>query len=428
MKPTEPNKPLNTELIAHVRERLLAHEESYVQGAWEKFNTPEKKKRPVLWLQFLSGAAAMLIIGFGTFLMVDQTEKIPPVVVVKMKKDIPNTTGRLKNEHNQLTFGKPNSEPQVKVAKQNSITLQETAKYNPIEIDLKYNDQNTIAVSPKQAIGNVVGVTAQKPVVADQEKPIAKETQVMSNNAPKQNPSDIIAFLESETKKNQMDKKDNLTTKKDSKFTLGLVVAPSFGNVKKLNMGYGVSLDYALSDKFSVNSGIAYNQMAATKNAPVTDYAMNSPSTSAIIAQSSTKSLQSVEEKIAGIDIPLELKYNFNKNIYANVGVSAFAVISQQRNNTFIENRVEQRVQSLTDGKQQLRSVLVTDRVIEEVAPTKAEDYSYLGFYNFSFGYKKKINKNNAFAIEPFLKLPMKPVSTENLRLIGTGVKLKFDF
>ena len=58
----------------------------------------------------------------------------------------------------------------------------------------------------------------------------------------------------------------------------------------------------------------------------------------------------------------------------------------------------------------------------------KSEDYSYLGFYNFAFGYKTKISKKNAFAIEPFLKLPMREVKTENLRLIGTGVKLKFDF
>ncbi|RYG08670.1 MAG: hypothetical protein EOO07_25210 [Chitinophagaceae bacterium] len=194
-------------------------------------------------------------------------------------------------------------------------------------------------------------------------------------------------------------------------------------------MGYGVSVDYSLSDKFSLNSGIAYNQMTAGKNNVSTfDGAMNSPTNSAIIARQSTRSLTGVQEQVAGIDIPLELKYHLSKNLYANVGVSAFAVISQKQNNTYLENRVEQRISDSPNGYQQLSSVLVTDKITEQAEPTAVDDYSYLGFYNFSFGYKKKISKNNSFAVEPFVKLPMREVNTQNLRLIGTGVKLKFDF
>ena len=71
MKPTEHKTPLEKELIAHIRESLVEHEESYQLGAWEKFNVPQKKQRP-LWLPFLQGAAAILVLGLITFLIINK--------------------------------------------------------------------------------------------------------------------------------------------------------------------------------------------------------------------------------------------------------------------------------------------------------------------------------------------------------------------
>ncbi|RZL30310.1 MAG: hypothetical protein EOO96_18380, partial [Pedobacter sp.] len=75
MKPTEHKPPIEKELIAHIRESLVEHEESYQLGAWEKFNAPEKKLRP-FWLPFLQGAAAILIIGFIGFLILNKKPTI----------------------------------------------------------------------------------------------------------------------------------------------------------------------------------------------------------------------------------------------------------------------------------------------------------------------------------------------------------------
>jgi hypothetical protein len=56
------------------------------------------------------------------------------------------------------------------------------------------------------------------------------------------------------------------------------------------------------------------------------------------------------------------------------------------------------------------------------------ENIPFLGFYNISVGYRQKINGKSGVALEPFLKVPMKNVTQENLKYMGTGIRLKFDF
>ncbi|RZK54513.1 MAG: hypothetical protein EOO87_10230 [Pedobacter sp.] len=438
MKPTEPNKPLDNELIAHIRESLVEHEEEYLPGAWEKFNEQPNRKTPIIWLNavnILRGVAALLVLGFLGYFLIDKKEVAQPQnQVVKANTEQPaqkpveqalGKPGEEIEENPSVLADTENDKPVSLGEERNSITEKDILGK---DFGLALNPTNVDKVNGEQKI--TASTTEQKEVsVAQKEVTEKVAQQVIAKNESVETKKNIIDFFDNETKKNQADKNTMANNKTASKFTVGVVVAPSFGNVSKLNMGYGVSVDYSLSDKFSLNSGIAYNQMAAAKGAfSASNGAMNSPSSSAIIQRQSTRSLESVQEQISGIDIPLEIKYHINKNLYANVGVSAFAVISQKTDNTYIENRVEQRVSNSASGFQQLSSVLVTDKVTEQAAPNTVDDYSYLGFYNFSFGYKKKISKNNAFAVEPFVKLPMREVNTQNLRLIGTGVKLKFDF
>ncbi|WP_113651344.1 porin family protein [Pedobacter namyangjuensis] len=439
MKPTEPNKPLDNELIAHIRESLVAHEEEYLSGAWEKFNNKPTPKTPIIWLNavnILRGVAALLVLGFLGYFLIDKKEGIQSQnQVAKANPEQP-----VQKPVTQ-TLGKPGEDTEASSSvladteNDKSVNLGEQQSRSVVGKDILEKDfglaLNPTNVDKGSGEQTITANRAEQKTVSVAPKEVAENVtqQIIAKNKPDETKPNIIEFFDSETKKNQTDKNAMANNKTASKFTVGVVVAPSFGNVNKLNMGYGVSVDYSLSDKFSLNSGIAYNQMAAAKGAfSASDGAMNAPSSSAIIQRQSTRSLTSVQEQISGIDIPLELKYHINKNLYANVGVSAFAVISQKTDNTYLENRVEQRVSNSASGFQQLSSVLVTDKVTEQAEPSTVDNYSYLGFYNFSFGYKKKISKNNAFAVEPFVKLPMREVNTQNLRLIGTGVKLKFDF
>jgi hypothetical protein len=75
----------------------------------------------------------------------------------------------------------------------------------------------------------------------------------------------------------------------------------------------------------------------------------------------------------------------------------------------------------------EIRMLVMNQRVTEK-APEPSVDSKLIGFYNLSFGIKQPLSKKNTLSLEPFVKLPMKESGPDNLKLIGTGIKLKLDF
>ncbi|HEX8608341.1 MAG TPA: hypothetical protein VF679_06860, partial [Pedobacter sp.] len=65
------------ELITHIKNNLVGHEEEYVPGSWEKFNKKEESRPGVLyWIGRLSSAAAILLVCFGLFLYLTRTTEV----------------------------------------------------------------------------------------------------------------------------------------------------------------------------------------------------------------------------------------------------------------------------------------------------------------------------------------------------------------
>jgi hypothetical protein len=154
---------------------------------------------------------------------------------------------------------------------------------------------------------------------------------------------------------------------------------------------------------------------------------VQAPVNTASLVASSSKNLESVEASVSGIDIPLGVKYNLSKKIYANVGVSAFAVLNQRKNNTYLQETPVQASSTEPATFGEMRILIVNERITEE-APEAPVGNKYIGFYNFSFGIRQPLSKKNTLSLEPFIKLPMREATQDNLKLIGTGIKLKLDF
>ena len=121
--------------------------------------------------------------------------------------------------------------------------------------------------------------------------------------------------------------------------------------------------------------------------------------------------------------------------------------IGQSRSNTFIQGVVVNGTtgkttssssegttgasspSDLSSSKGQFENTYILNKKVVESADLEAQNHvNYLGFYNLSFGYKKKMLKRHFVAFEPFVKLPIKEVTQDNLRLVGAGLRLKVDF
>jgi cytoskeletal protein RodZ len=411
------------ELITHIKNSLIGHEEEYLPGAWERFEKKEdKNKSLVVWFSRLAGVAAIVLIGLFWFLKdtpVDVSQTFTKTNTKITPSEDPGSSKSLKEKSfNSYATKKENKEAisQSKTGPDyiNPIIENLSDKPQMAKVDdIPFNNTKTQFIAP-----------IQSPVNAADNSKLA----IVNKTNQSEKKMSFEDFLKKETGINKINSKSEPTPKRSNKWDLGLVVAPSFGNSKKINMGYGLSMGYNLSDRISLNSGISYNDMAASSS-PVSTGGpvMSSPTTSAIV-RSGSKNLESIDAKVSGLDIPLELKYNLSKKIYANVGISAFTVLNQSRNNNFLQERIEQQPSSNADSFAETRIVVSNERITEEVPESEIKSSKYIGFYNFSFGFKQKISKKNTFSVEPFMKVPMKKNTADNLRLLGTGVKLKFDF
>jgi cytoskeletal protein RodZ len=433
MPPINPTEP-EDELIAHIKNSLIGHEEEYLPGAWERFDKKEdKNKNFIFWFSRLSGVAAVLIIGLFWFLNDTPVNVSPDVAKNKTTKSPSNPDTQLPVAPKASSSAAEN-EPVVAsaVSKQSGNTGSLLAK-----TAIPFNGLNNTNIKD-QKIYDVPGTnnglidplvsSATQSAIALQANGLPLSAATSSDAVAKKegnNKTSFQDFLNRESKENQVLAKGNTTNKNDHKWDMALLVAPSIGNSNKLNMGYGVSMGYNLSNRVSLNSGISYNDLAAST--AVTSSGSMDIATSSI-ARSNTKSLESIDARVSGIDIPLELKYNLSKKLYANVGISAFAVLNQKRSNNFISEKLEQQVSNDASSFADIKVVVLSERVTEEVPNAEVSGNKYIGFYNFSFGFKQKISQKNTFSVEPFMKVPMKEATKDNLRLIGTGVKLKFDF
>jgi len=430
MRPTKHMDPSEEEMIAHIRESLVSYEEPYVPGAWEKFNNDREKDRGLIfWLGPLSGAAAVLLITAGMYFFINKSPKKEQVQLTGITKEaIKDHIRKLSEQDTSMAPASNINDPVEKVIVEttkhpdhyidaaNAVVAKKTTLVNDVRSaeSLLINNNNVVKTEIPARGDMVVASTGIK----------TDHTAQPGNKANPENKStNFQEFLKNEVIAANNKASAAITTH-GNKWEVGVVVAPSFGNTKKLNMGYGVSMGYAVSEKISLGSGISYNELTASRN--VIDGTQASPGGSSIAADA--KNLESVEARVIGIDIPLELKYHFSKSLYANVGISAFAVLNQKQNNNYIQEKLIERSDSPVDGFNDYNSFVVKQKTTEEAPKSEVSQDKYLGFYNFSFGYKQKISKTNSVSIEPFMKIPMKEVSKENLRLVGTGVRLKFDF
>lgn len=431
-------KPVDEGLFAHIKESLTEHEEAYAPGAWERFNKKEGKRVKWFWFAGLGSAAAALLIGVTVFFAVQKTSDHLPQKRVRANADKPATSTAVDVASQVDPSGDMVKKLKIEVAENKSI-VQQRITNNIVNSPLIVARKSALETTPAAVISEdspvqpaatvpdkslVAGSTNVKTIVNDSSA-IAKKVIEVPTPATDLPARSFQDFLNAEVKANGALAAAKPGSRKADKWEMGLVIAPSIGNGKKINMGYGVSMGYALSDKVSISSGISYNELTASKSITGSGSMLNAPTNMALI--SDTKSLESVDANLVGIDIPLGIKYYLTKKFYTNLGVSAFAVLNQKQNNNYLQGAVELAAADLTNVNG-FNAVFKTRMVSEPVPSGELKDDKYLGFYNISFGYQHKISGSKTFSVEPFLKLPMKEFTKENLYLMGTGLRLKFDF
>ncbi|WP_316824033.1 hypothetical protein [Pedobacter miscanthi] len=406
---------MDKELIEHITAQLQNHEETYPNGAWERFSEKKNKKRRIVYWPLWAAAALIFVFG-GVFFALNNTDQKTVIAITKPKIQqnpiaernnntpvIPKNKTTPLNETsivlNNLAINRAS-----KIAQTASPVIEKNKNYTFVNSSEELTTVNSNVLDHKLAGINISTLSPKNFEILTEKK----KTQHIKTTTWE----DLLAR---DSYANQQ--KPAAKANENSKWQPDVYVAPAMGNDNKVNMNYGFSLSYAIANKLSISSGVSYAAISTTES-------LNASAPQTL----SGRNLESVDAKVRGINVPLELKYNITDKLYTGIGVSALAVLNNSQQNNYIVNQVQSFSSPAVNGYADSKTMIVKEKTTEPQPENSIDPDKYIGFYNFSLGYKQKISKKNNIAIEPFLRLPMKTFSRENLNLTNGGLRLKIDF
>ena len=232
---------------------------------------------------------------------------------------------------------------------------------------------------------------------------------------------DILAVLEEEKETIKQD------LKKPLKF--GLEVSPIFDYNQdngSSNVGFagGLTVEIPISNKFDINTGVFYADQKLNLNQSSTLYSDG-------ISARSNSQLIDEEAVIKGIEIPLNIKYNFSvakKDFFIAAGVTSTSYIKENiESNYLINGRTETSSQDYLGNNIVKYELVQTNSKI--ITPSKSSTFNFANYFNLSLGVKLPINQQRqAIIIAPYFKYSLKPLTKQQIDFNSGGVHLRYNF
>lgn len=436
------------ELIKEIADLFEDYQETYVPGEWESFSKVKKKKYPFAanWIRI---AAVFVLMASVLPFVFNQLRQEKTAQVVVIKKVTPEVQGQVVPKVTEKVAAGAGSKAAIPAedlvnAGQSPAVVQSADR-------MALNSRSRSGVFLQEGTGGVVSeirhqqapdtVSSGKIQSLQLQQELSlqqqKKTQEYAHYKervqafPKTGTQDTASrtpheklttaeFLLAESK--NAGKVLKTKEQKGSDWDFGLQVMPT-ATSDRMNIGGGVTTAYRLSDKFSLSSGISYLQMQAAGEVP------GQGNSGAGISTFSEKKLVGVDANLKAIDIPIALVYKLNKNFYTSAGVSFFSVLSEKRNNTFEQTaQVDLNGYDFQTGGPSTFKAVSVEHVEEPTVERHLKGNSYIGYFNFSVGRQQNIFNKYKVRIEPFVKIPVGKLSSEDLNLTNSGIKFQLSF
>jgi len=464
------DEQFDNDLKNRIKEVFENLEDSSANEGWlllrKKFPA-EQSRRPLTWLWW-GAAAAILLLFLGLGLWINNEAIQPEKLITKTAKHTEPAnpvTGKANNAGSNKTIP-VNGESLTKTTTTNNPVINSNHLKTSIDhkkqapqgiipksfqgdtlskntfiaktVDKAKNTNNKVpvqqltatvqpsAVTSNQAIvslqpGNKVVV--QQPAVAVQPS-IAPQSLVIIKPQP---PAKSINSMFAEDKIVNGPKNDE-ELKNTKRVNFSVYAATYFnyakGSNNQVNEGAGVTSDIRLSKNLKLVTGVAIAQNTLNYTAATPLPSVNEQSFSAQVAilpraqnvyNVAVPTLNNYNASLVGLDIPLNLKYEFNpekSDTYVSAGFSSGTFINQTY--TYQYNYPD----LLSASGQQTQST---------VTRSNANSFYFAKTLNVAFGMGYPFGKNR-LVIEPFLKYPLDGLGSQQIRFGAGGLNLKFNF
>ena len=472
------NEPFDNELKDHIKEVFDNYDDPYADEGWlllrEKFPEEKKNRSAFLWMWWGAAALLLLWLGFGIwrYSFHNPTEKLS-VKPVKHETRESLTTANPNNEKiNTVNDAKVGSNQHTLTATVAAVPVKglKKAAANQSHVNVAAVKRilwpaNTMATLKQQAPNKandkqsadqsvaVPLITAAKPSTdhhvtynplmvpvksgTDTGKTLAGHVMnnqlavsATQNQAPDKSVSPVAPIISmfNEDRKTSTNKQQVDNKIRDKRIVLGVYAATYFnyakGSNNQVNAGAGVTADVKITNNLILVSGlaIAQNTLSFSNGIPASfgqnnflTATANSANADQNYLAASVPILKNYNANLVGLDIPLNLKYEFNPkkgNAYFLAGLSSGTFINEaytyQYNYPSISSPSLQKTQGETSSK------------------------SFNSFYfgrtlNLAFGVGLPVGKNQVI-MEPFLKYPLQGMGAQQIPFGAGGINLKFNF
>ena len=415
---------------------------------------PEKEKdRPIVWLWRAAAVAAVIILALGIGTWINYQNKPKETIANKptkierfeksnnqvAKKTIPNAvidSGAYPNNispDKQITAKqpiiKPYTLPNIVRIYSTDNAVQKPAIDNPIKpiLDNYANATLPANATPDQTVNNTTPTLIKDSTVNKTNQNIAKLPTVNPGVLPKTNNYTL-----------QDNQPVAPITDNEKKVKFGVYAATYFnyakGSENQINMGVGFTSDIKISKKVKLSTGVAIaqnslnyiNQPSSAPqnllyNGAVANNTLGAANAYNFTTAANTPTIKNYNALLVGLDIPLNLKYEFNpqkSRSYIIVGLSSGTFINESYTYNFNTPNYGGGFALLAGPQQQPES---------QTTKNSFNDFYFARTLNVSFGIGYPLGKNHLI-IEPFLKYPLAGLGTQQIHFGAGGVSLKFDF
>jgi len=194
----------------------------------------------------------------------------------------------------------------------------------------------------------------------------------------------------------------------------GLSFGPDYtdgGGITNNQIGnnIGITVGYYLTNKLSVNTGIFYSNKFYWAHGH--GYNQSQPATGYINTFAASPPIDYLNGSCNMWELPLTLRYDFAHNektrFFANAGLSSYFMMKQNYI-YFIHTNSQRLAAWKTSNNQQINY--------------------WFSVADISLGFETEVGKGVSFQAEPFIRLPLRSMGQENLRLNSYGFLLSFRY
>jgi hypothetical protein len=417
----------DNELVRQIRETLNNYQEEYIPGSWERFTGKQKKQKRLVIIRWGIGFAASLIVGLiATYSVFNQNkishqhqnqmtiknnvhvnENKPNTVIVNKAesyKTIPeNQTNLLVKNQGKETQNDDSDEMLIGQNELNNADRNDGNQINNLLIANKLNNvQEKVEIIPDSSDLNVLYANEANSAIKDSNKApvILSQAQIDSALMAYQKP--LPAIIEEENSDGKR------------RVWFGVNLSPGINSTQSavaMNYGGGVNTDITLFGDVSLSTGMQLEKQNIVDNGSNSDMPAGG-----------------VEADFLTIDVPINITWKFSSNkrrsFYVSSGVSSMAYIDQKYENTNYQYMLVETTNDDWSNSYQLAENKETRQTEKE----PFETFNFAGRINILFGVEQQLSAKFNLHVEPFVKIPVTGLGSENLKFTTSGITCKVTF